>query len=223
MITVYHAISSTIETQISLKDLLINLPAHFRERALRYQFSQDAYNFVLGRLMIKKALGALGLPEKLLNEIVYNKEGKPLMKEMSFSISHSKDLVACAFAPTGQIGLDVEYPRKIARAHFRHCFNDREWASIQGDTSMHTFYQFWTQKEAILKANGAGLGQLLNIDIKDATTAYFYNSDISTESVWNLNTFEIGGSSAYACLCTDLATDFALENLNDVDALLDTK
>ena len=148
MIKIYYAKSSVFEQESSLEDLLKHLPTHFAERALRYQFPQDAYNFVLGRLMLKKAIKALGLSENSLNKISYNEEGKPLMEGISFSISHSQDLVACAFSATGNIGLDVEYPRNIERVYFRHCFNDQEWGLIEKDKSNHTFYQYWTQKEA---------------------------------------------------------------------------
>lgn len=220
MITIYYANSSAFEAEYQLEDLLIHLPKAFSKRAFRYQFSQDAYNFVLGRLMLKKALNALNLPEKCLNEIIYNKEKKPLLKEISFSISHSKDLVACAFSQTGNVGLDVEFPRAIQRDHFRHCFNDQEWALIQQDESMHTFYQFWTQKEAILKANGVGLAHLLAIDIKAAGQAYFYNKATSTQTAWNLKNLTLGDSEAYVCLCTDLDEEVSWTKLGVMDSFV---
>lgn len=222
MITIYYAKSSLFENQISLDALLKHLPKYVSERALRYQFSQDAYNFVLGRLMLKKSLKSLGLPEKSLNEMTYNEAGKPLLKGISFSISHSQDLVACAFAPQGNIGLDVEYPRVIKRTHFRHCFNDQEWGLIQKDESMHTFYQYWTQKEAILKANGLGLAHLLAIDIKNTGLAYFYNEETLKKSTWNLETIKLANSAAYACLCTDLnlKEGIILQELKTIESLV---
>lgn len=220
MITIYYTKSSTFESERSLAVLLKQLPESFSERALRYQFPQDAYNFVLGRLMLKKALKALDLPEESLNEMTYNAEGKPLIKGISFSISHTQDLVACAFSGTGNIGLDIEYPRPIKRKHFRHCFNDQEWALIQKDESSHTFYQYWTQKEAILKANGAGLADLLNIDVKSPTLAHFYNKETLTQTSWNLKGLELGDSKAYGCLCTDLNVEVSLDALGTIEGLL---
>lgn len=220
MITIYYAKSSVFETQITLESLLKRLPEHFSERALRYQFSEDAYNFVLGRLMLKKALKTVGLSENSLDTISYNEEGKPLIEGISFSISHSQDLVACAFDRTGHIGLDVEYPRAIKRAHFRHCFNDKEWASIEEDESMHTFYQYWTQKEAILKANGLGLAHLMAIDIKTPTLAHFYNKESLTSSTWNLKALKFGTSAAYACLCTDLDVVVSLQEFKTLESLI---
>jgi 4'-phosphopantetheinyl transferase len=220
MIRIYYAKSSVFEQENSLEDLLKYLPTHFAERALRYQFSQDAYNFVLGRLMLKKAVEALGLPEACLNKISYNEEGKPLMEGISFSISHSQDLVACAFSATGNIGLDVEYPRNIERDYFRHCFNDQEWTLIQEDKSSHTFYQYWTQKEAILKANGLGLAHLLDIDIQNVNLAHFYNKETATQTTWNLKKIAFEESAAYACLCTDLEEDISMEALKELDSFI---
>ena len=220
MTTIYYTQSSRIETKIPLASLLKQLPNSFSERALRYQFPQDAYNFVLGRLMLKKALKTVGLSERCLNEMTYNEEGKPLIEGISFSISHSQDLVACAFCATGNIGLDVEFPRDIKRAHFRHCFNDQEWALIQADKSRQTFYQYWTQKEAILKANGAGLADLLAIDIKSPTLAHFYNKESLRQTTWNLKALQLGDSRAYACLCTDLDVGVSLQALNTMDCFV---
>lgn len=220
MITTYYAKSSLFETQIGLEALLKHLPQSVSVRASRYKFSQDAYNFVLGRLMLKKALQTLGLPEISLSEMTYNEAGKPLMDGIAFSISHSQDLVACAFATNGNIGLDVEYPRAIKRSHFRHCFNDKEWDLIQEDESMHTFYQFWTQKEAILKANGLGLAHLLDIDIKNPSLAYFHHETTLTQSIWNLKALKLGLNSAYVCLCTDLDVGVSLQELKTIDSLI---
>lgn len=222
MITTYYAKSSVFEAQISLEALLSYLPEEFSERALRYQFPQDAYNFVLGRLMLKKALKSLALSDKSLNAISYNEAGKPLIEGISFSISHSQDLVACAFAERGNIGLDVEYPRAIKRTHFRHCFNDREWELIQKDESMHTFYQYWTQKEAILKANGLGLAYLLAIEIENPSLAYFHHKEILTPSTWHLKMLKLATSAAYVCLCTDLDLEevVALQELKTIESLV---
>ncbi|MFT5648393.1 MAG: 4'-phosphopantetheinyl transferase [Aureispira sp.] len=220
MITTYYTKSSAFEAQITLEALLKQLPEHFSARALRYQFPEDAYNFILGRLMLKKALKTLGLPVECLNKMTYNEEGKPLIEGISFSISHSQDLVACAFSATGNIGLDVEFPRDITRTHFRHCFNDQEWALIQNDESRHTFYQYWTQKEAILKANGVGLAHLLAIDIKNPTLAHFYNKETLIQTTWNLKAMNLGDSLAYVCLCTDLEVEVSLEELKTVESLV---
>jgi 4'-phosphopantetheinyl transferase len=220
MITTYYTKSSVFEAQIELEALSKYLPEQFWERASRYKFAQDAYNFVLGRLMLKKALKTLGLPKESLKDMTYNEAGKPLVEGISFSISHSQDLVACAFAATGNIGLDVEYPRAIKRTHFRHCFNDQEWGLIQEDESMHTFYQYWTQKEAILKANGLGLAHLLAIDIQDTKVAYFYNEETATQTSWNLKTIAFEDSTAYACLCTDLDVAVSLQELTTIESLI---
>lgn len=210
MSTVYYINSSVIEKIRPLDSLLSYLPSLFETRALRYRSSQDAYNFVLGRLMLRKALEVVGLPVNTLTKIYYNEEEKPLLDGLAFSISHSQHLVACAFAPKGNLGLDIEFPRSMDRKHFRHCFNEEEWAKIQADTSMHTFYSYWTQKEAILKANGLGLGHLLDIQIQTNTLAYMKNNS----TPWHLQSFSFEKEAAYACLCSDEATEIILKHIS---------
>ncbi|BDS11140.1 4'-phosphopantetheinyl transferase family protein [Aureispira anguillae] len=209
MLTIYYINSLDVQKEIALDLLLGYLPMSFKERALRYRSKQDAYNFVIGRLFLKKALQESNLPLGGLETIYYNEEEKPLMEGLSFSISHSNDLVACAFASGGNIGLDVEFPRAINRKHFRHCFNEKEWRKIQEDTTMHTFYTYWTQKEAILKANGLGLGHLLDIQIESDVLAYMNNSSTN----WHLKSIRFEGEEAYGCLCTDLVGEITTQKM----------
>lgn len=209
MVIIYYAKSSDFQEKTPLQNLLAQLPPSFEKRALRYRFAQDAYNFVLGRLLLKKGLEHFGLSVEMLATMHYNKEEKPFINGLSFSISHSNDLVACAFAETGDIGLDVEFPRTIKREHFKRSFNEEEWAEIQRDKTMHTFYTYWTQKEAILKANGAGLAHLLEIKIQNDSLAYFGTK----KKPFYLNSFQFAGEAAYACLCTDWETGMTVEKI----------
>lgn len=162
---ILYANSDDFQKEKSLANLLELLPDAMKERAYRYKFAQDAYNFVLGRLLLKEGLKRMGFSEEVLNDISYNKEEKPMLEGVAFSISHSQHLVTCAVSKTGQIGLDIEIPRNIKKENFRHCFNDHEWAKIMADNTLHTFYTYWKQKESVLKVNGVGLNRLLDMKI----------------------------------------------------------
>jgi phosphopantetheinyl transferase len=85
--------------------------------------------------------------------------GKPeCVDGPAVSVSHSGNVAACAVAPSGRLGLDVEIPAPgrstaaIARQYFTHAEN--EWLSGRTDEA---FYMLWVLKEAYLKARGAGL------------------------------------------------------------------
>lgn len=199
---IFYTNSKLVAQQYSITDLLAQLPKSLEERALRYKFEEDAYNFLLGRLLLKKGLIQLGFSGDLVNNIYYNEKEKPLLKETFFSIAHSKNLVACAISTEHVLGLDIEMSRNIDRKYFRHCFSDSEWNSVLKDESMHTFYTYWTQKEAILKANGVGLDQLMNIQLQKDTALFKSANSISN---WQLNMIQFPSfTEAYACLCSNL-------------------
>lgn len=203
MATVLFANSTDFQQKKTINELVAPFSELTKKRALRYQFPQDAYNFILGRILLKEALKKIGVPPSTIENLHYGEDGKPFLEGIKFSIAHSQHLVACAFHPSEEVGLDIEFPRNLKKTHFRHCFNDIEWASIEADVSMHTFYQYWTQKEAILKVNGAGLSRLMDIELLSTSYARFYeNAEKTNYSEWNLHNFHLKGEEAYACLCT---------------------
>jgi hypothetical protein len=77
----------------------------------------------------------------------------------AISLAHSGELVACAIAPAGQIGVDVEAPRARRRTVeiAERYFSSRESDWLHGKPQ-DRFYMLWVLKEAYLKATGAGLG-----------------------------------------------------------------
>ncbi len=203
----YYTNSNPTNKMLSLEALISLLPKPMRARAVRYQQEEAAYNYVLGRLLLKKALEE-SQSNYTLSDLYYNEEGKPLLDGFPFNIAHSQDLVGVVFGGTAALGLDIEYPRTIEKKHFRHCFSDTEWAAIIKDSNLETFYLYWTQKEAILKAAGVGLNQLLNIEIQNKQLANLAGQ------VYHLQQLKIPNSGAYVHVCsTELLPSIAIQQV----------
>ena len=88
--------------------------------------------------------------------------GKPL----SFNLSHTSRLVAVAVTRAGEVGLDVEtmaddrLDPAVAADQFSPA--EVEWLAGQPAAARgEAFAGLWTLKEAVLKAEGGGLGQSL--------------------------------------------------------------
>lgn len=172
MIYLYHADSERFQKKYELNSLLSELPKSMHERALRYHFKQDAYNYVLGRLLLKKALAVIGLDRQFHN-ISFQKDGKPTIEGVHFSISHSDNLVVCAISTEGVIGIDVEKEKQINLADFKAWFTNTEWKEIQNAKyPAQKFYWYWTRKESVIKALGVKLSHLHKIEL-DARQDYF--------------------------------------------------
>jgi len=166
MITVLFVDSSKVIRDIKLDLLMKDMPIEVKEKANRYRFKRDAYNYILGRLMLLQALKNSNLTNLSLEDIHYNKDEKPLIDGLYFSISHSEDMVVCSYSIDENLGIDIEQKRVLEMGNFKDWFTSKEWEEIYADAKpLSIFFRKWTQKESVLKAAGVGLSQLANIDL----------------------------------------------------------
>ena len=64
-ITIYKTQTEPLIKQKKLQQLLQRLPASLQLKALRYQSESSAYNYVIGRLLLKHGLDIFGLDNDL--------------------------------------------------------------------------------------------------------------------------------------------------------------
>jgi 4'-phosphopantetheinyl transferase len=78
-----------------------------------------------------------------------------------WSISHKTHYVCGVVAPL-PIGIDIERVRNFSEGLFQKTATEQEWglADMKSDSVM-AFFRFWTAKEAVLKATGIGIKDLL--------------------------------------------------------------
>jgi 4'-phosphopantetheinyl transferase len=96
-----------------------------------------------------------------LADLQYTKFGRPYfdsLRNFDFNISHSGNMVVCAIIDEGRIGIDIEERTNIDIIDFEEQFSDTEWVHIKDEKfPYYTFYDCWTKKEAVLKADGRGM------------------------------------------------------------------
>jgi 4'-phosphopantetheinyl transferase len=91
--------------------------------------------------------------------------GKPYLVdyvELAFNLSHTSNVMVLAIAKQCQLGIDIEQckPRTNLADLVQKCFGDAEachWQKLNADQQHRQFYQFWTRKEAFVKATGLGI------------------------------------------------------------------
>lgn len=131
----------------------------YQKKIMNYRRWQDAQLSLLGRVLLIKGMKALNYK---FNEshMKYTKYNKPYLSEsdIKFNISHSGDVVICALTLLGDIGIDIEKIAPIKITDFKSHMTTNEWQLMCDSNNVEdSFFNFWTQKEAVIKAHGKGL------------------------------------------------------------------
>jgi 4'-phosphopantetheinyl transferase len=144
-----------------------------RERSSRLWNPRDRRDYVAAHALVRMALSAhVPIPPERLT-ISADSHGKPFLvapagvSAPSFSLAHSRNLVACVVAPAGAVGIDVEPVDNGADvAHMaERFFSAEETEALQSrppGARSSLFCELWTLKEALLKAVGTGLSSGLD-------------------------------------------------------------
>ena len=133
-------------TEQEVQRLLPLVSVQRREQALKYKH-------VLGQFCCLKSWLMLYEEIKELGDFLYNEHGKPYLENGPFfSISHCKEGIAVAIDDQ-PIGIDIEHIRHADKDLIDRVMNEEERVGMDD----RKFTRLWTQKEAIVKAQGTGI------------------------------------------------------------------
>lgn len=150
------------------------------DRANRFRFEKHRRQYVVGRGALRTLLAAyLGTRPELV-KFTYGPRGKPFLAPpldqggLHFNLTNSDELALVGFVLGREIGVDVEYLRKMPDCEqiSERFFSESERTvlrSIPFPAKEEAFFNCWTRKEAYLKAVGEGLAAPL--DSFDVTLA----------------------------------------------------
>ena len=101
-----------------------------------------------------------------MGDAVKDENGVPQpVNGIHWSISHKTKYV-CGVAAPVPIGIDIERIRDISDGLFQKTAAEPEWALADLEIeAVNAFFRFWTAKEAVLKATGIGIKDLLKCRI----------------------------------------------------------
>jgi 4'-phosphopantetheinyl transferase len=143
----------------AIAPLLEKLPPVEKNRLLQYHQPEDRLRGVAGRLLLQNLLQQEGFGEDVLHRLKSDAYLRPYINDsVDFNVSHSGHLVVAALSRHGRIGIDVEEMNELEVSDFDNFFTATELHYIRsGAAPMSRFYELWTKKEAVMKANGKGM------------------------------------------------------------------
>lgn len=137
-----------------------------RDRYARYRSDADRSMFLLGRILARTLVArTTGLAPDAWRWHE-GPRGRPEMADVPspvrFNIAHSGGMVVCAVAATREVGVDVEdrHRHAAAPALIERCCSTAEIAhlnELRAPDRQARFFDYWTLKEAYLKARGLGV------------------------------------------------------------------
>jgi 4'-phosphopantetheinyl transferase len=147
-------------------------------------------------------------------------KGKPFLVDyphLAFNLSHSDDDMAVAVAKDCQLGVDIEQckQRSSLMDLVDRCFAESEatyWLKLPEHQQTQAFYQFWTRKEAFVKATGVGITVGLMdcvLDPHQPQTFLSVPAQCGSADVWHCRDIDLGQN-----LCTALVADKAIARVN---------
>ena len=182
-------------------------------QAARFKFTHLSQYYIQAHGLLRFLLATY------LNEnpaqLVFAKaaQGKPYLvdyPQVQFNISHSDSQLLIAVGKYAPLGVDIELikPRKTLADLVLRCFAPCEqsyWQALPQEIQTKVFYQFWTRKEAFVKATGLGIALGLQHCVVNPIKPHYFL------------TVPAQCGKADAWYCTDLAIN------NDYSAALVTR
>ena len=107
----------------------------------------------------KEKIVSAYLKNKYIGEYHLNEYGKPVSDNVFFNISHSHGYIVLVI-DQAPVGIDIEKIRAVEEDLRNYISNEEEKQYIHDDES---FFEIWTNKESLVKANGNGINQKPNL------------------------------------------------------------
>lgn len=195
-----------------------------QKQAARFKNQLQGHWWANVRFAMRNILGSqLGCKGNEL-EFSYTSTNKPFLAKLlanqkqvnvHFNLSHCSNAALLVISNYAEVGIDIENIKPIPDMKIvaKHFFSDAEQAYFeQFDTHKQCdiFYEIWTQKESLIKANGGGLSLPLSafdvVDVNAKTwttvkprTEHFENKSYALKQ---LNLKDVGLSSTHkAAIC----------------------
>lgn len=156
-----------------LEELMRLLTSEEAARVKGLHFVKDRELFIIGRGMLRMILSRYEKVCPADLRFTYNAYGKPSLvgdegsSGLQFNLAHSHEVALYVVTSGRQAGIDVEFirPDINVREITERFFSAQEveaFNALPVESRVEAFYNYWTCKEAYIKARGEGLSYPMN-------------------------------------------------------------
>lgn len=158
MIKVLYSCFERKLTDPELAAYLALFPPSIKAKILKFQRWQDVQACLYGKLLLLQGLAEFGIAADL-EKLQYTAYSRPYIDQsIDFNISHSGCYVTCVLSNSAKVGIDIEQVSAIPLEDFACYMLPSEWEQItRASNKYYEFYEYWTRKESVIKADGRGL------------------------------------------------------------------
>jgi 4'-phosphopantetheinyl transferase len=145
-----------------------------RDQEQRFHFQDDRRRFLVARALLRTTLARYVDVQARDWRFQPNAHGKPgvvhsdpLVRRLQFNLSHTGGLIVLAVSLDRLVGVDAESveravcPLELAGRYFTP-YEAADVGSVGGHARTRRFFEYWTLKEAYVKARGKGLSIALD-------------------------------------------------------------
>jgi 4'-phosphopantetheinyl transferase len=203
------------ELRPSLPALEPLLDVREKERAERFRLPDDRDRFVIGRGLLRHALQRFAPELPAGWELDYTDRGRPVLPKASgdleFSISHTRDFIALAFARRARVGIDLEFvqPTVDLMELAERILSESDFVAFSTFSRPEmqlAFYRAWTRKEAYLKARGEGIATALqdvSVSFTAVETSGLMDRRENSTAHWRLHLVPVPSDYVGSLACDD--------------------
>ena len=138
------------------------------ERMARFVFDRDRRAFLITRALVRTMLSRYAPVKPSEWRFIANVHGRPEILErpggapdLRFNISHTDGLIACAVTIGREVGVDIEHINRLLTHDVAGRFfapdEVTDLRRLPDEEQKRVFFDYWTLKEAYIKARGFGL------------------------------------------------------------------
>jgi 4'-phosphopantetheinyl transferase len=165
-VALWYLLSDAVRDAATLERYTALLAPDERARHARFVFAKDRDQFLIARGFIRTLIARYLQIDPAACGFETDRYGRPSLVRppavgLAFNLTHTTGLIACAIAREPELGVDAEDTnRPVDLAVARRFFSAEEADAIDAlpeAERRERFFEYWTLKEAYIKARGRGM------------------------------------------------------------------